>query len=152
MTQPQLQNKPLKERLKQLKLPKIKVETLLLGGALVAAIGLVFSQPDSEPKSNAPDPNQFCQEIVQPKASVSREQLAKLLTVPERGDNPIGIPSDRAKVQRILKSPYCRMPSLSIRAGATTERDAYPLASDSQTWIVVMYEGKSYVGYGFKRS
>lgn len=144
MTQPQLQNKPLKERFKQLKLPKIKVETLLLGGALVAAIGLVFSQPDLEPKSNAPDPSQFCQEIVQPKASISREQLARLLTVPERGD--------RAKVQAILKSPYCRMPSLSIRAGATTERDAYPLASDTQTWIVVMYEGKSYVGYGLKRS
>ncbi len=106
MTQPQLQNKPLKERLKQLKLLKIKVETLLLGGALVAAIGLVFSQPGLEPRNNAPDPNQFCQEIVQPKASISREQLAKLLTVPERGDNPIGIPSDRAKVQAILKSPY----------------------------------------------
>jgi hypothetical protein len=144
MTQPQMQNKPLKERFKQLKLPKIKVETLLLGGALVAAIGLVFTQPDLEPKNNAPDPSQFCQEIVQPKANVSREQLAKLLTVPERGN--------RAKVQAILKSPYCRMPSLSIRAGATTERDAYPLASDTQTWIVVMYEGKSYVGYGLKRS
>lgn len=144
MTQPKLKDKPLKERFKQLKVPKIKVETLLLGGALVAAIGLVFSEPDLAPKSNAPDPSQFCQEIVQPKASVSREQLARLLTVPERGD--------RAKVQAILKSPYCRMPSLSIRAGTTTERDVYPLASDTQTWIVVMYEGKSYVGYGFKRS
>jgi hypothetical protein len=144
MTQPQLKDQPLKERFKQLKPAKIKLEILLLGGALVAAIGLVFSQPDLEPKSNAPDPSQFCQEIVQPKASVSREQLARLLTVPERGD--------RAKVQAILKSPYCRMPSLSIRAGATTERDVYPLASDSQTWIVVLYEGKSYVGYGFKRS
>lgn len=143
MTQPQLQNKPLKERLKQFKLPKIKAEPFLIGGALVAAIGLVFSQPDS-PINIAPDPSQFCQEIVQPKASVSREQLAKLLTVPERGN--------RAKVQAILKQPYCRMPNLSIRSGAITERDAYPLASDTQTWIVVMYEGKSYVGYGLKRS
>ena len=144
MTQPQLQPKPLKERLKQLKLPQIKAEPLLLGGALIAAIGLVFTQPDVEPISTAPDPQQFCQEIVQPKASVSREQLAKLLTVPER--------SDRTKVQSILKQPYCRLPNLNIRAKATTERDAYPLASDSQTWIVVLYEGKTYVGYGFKRS
>ena len=144
MTQPQLQTKPLKERFKQLKLLKIKAEPLLFGGAIVAAIGLVFTQPDLEPTSRAPDPSQFCQEIVQPKASVSREQLAKLLTVPERGD--------RIKVQSILKQPYCRMPNLSIRAGATTERDAYPLTSDSQTWLVVLYEGKSYVGYGFKRS
>lgn len=143
MTQPQLENKPLKERFKQFKLPKFKAEPLLLGGALVAAIGLVFTQPDV-PINLAPDPSHFCQEIVQPKASISREQLAKLLTVAERGD--------RAKVQAILKQPYCRMPSLSIRAGATTERDAYPLASDTQTWIVVMYEGKSYVGYGLKRS
>lgn len=144
MTQLKLQSKPLKERFKQLKLPKFKVENLLFGGALVAAIGLVFSQPDRDLKNNALDPSQFCQEIVEPKANVSRQQLARLLTVPERGD--------RAKVQAILKSPYCRMPSLSIRAGTTTERDVYPLASDTQTWIVVMYEGKSYVGYGFKRS
>lgn len=144
MTQPQLQPKPLKARLKQLKLPRIKAESLLLGGALISAIGLVFTQPDIEPISPGPNPKQFCQEIVQPKASVSRQQLAKLLTVPERGD--------RTKVQGILKQPYCRLPNLSIRAGATTERDAYPLASDSQTWIVVLYEGKTYVGYGFKRS
>ncbi len=144
MTQPQVQPKPLKERLKQLKLPRMKAESLLLGGALVAAIGLTIAENDVTPVSRVPDPSQFCQEIVQPKASVSREQLSKLLTVSERGD--------RAKVQGILKQPYCRMPSLSIRAGATTERDAYPLASDPQTWLVVLYEGKTYVGYGFKRS
>jgi hypothetical protein len=144
MTQPQVQPKPLKERLKQLKLPGIKAESLLLGGALVAAIGLTIAQNDVTPVSRPTDPSEFCQEIVQPKASVSREQLAQLLTVPERGD--------RAKVQAILKPPYCRMPSLSLRAKVITERDVYPLAADSQTWLVVLYEGKSYVGYGFKRS
>lgn len=146
MTQPKVQPQPLMERLKQLKLkvPRLKPEPLLIGSALIAAIGLTLTQPEVAPPSRGPDPSLFCQEIVQPKATVSREQLAKLLTVPERGD--------RSQVQNIVKQPYCRMPSLSIRAGTMTERDAYPLASDPQTWIVILYEGKTYVGYGFKRA
>jgi hypothetical protein len=146
MTQPKVQAQPLIERLKQLKLKvsRLKPEPLLIGSALIAAISLTLTQPEVAPPRRGPDPSLFCQEIVQPKAAVSREQLAKLLTVPERGD--------RSKVQNIVKEPYCRMPSLSIRAGATTERDAYPLASDPQTWIVILYEGKTYVGYGFKRA
>jgi hypothetical protein len=69
MTQPQVQPKPLKERLKQLKLPGIKAESLLLCGALVAAIGLTIAQNDVTPVSRPTDPSEFCQEIVQPKAS-----------------------------------------------------------------------------------
>lgn len=129
---------------KKLKLPKIKLDHLLLSGAVLAAIGLTVVQQQEAPPTVGPDPNRFCQEIVQPKAVVSRDQLAQLLTVPERGE--------RAQVQAIIKQPYCRMPALSIRAGATTERDAYPLAFDPQTWLVVLYEGGTYVGYGFKRS
>ncbi len=139
-----VQPKPLMQWLKPLKVPRLKLEQLLLSGAALAAVGLLVSQPEVAPPGPALDPSQFCQEIVQPKAAVSREQLAQLLTVPERGD--------RTKVQRIVKEPYCRMPSLSIRAGTMTERDAYPLASDSQTWLVILYEGKTYVGYGFKRA
>lgn len=141
---PDVQPKPLIPWLNPLKVPRLKLEPLLLGGAALAVVGLLLSQPDVAPPSPALDPSQFCQEIVQPKAAVSREQLAQLLTVPERGD--------RTKVQMIVKEPYCQMPSLSIRAGTLTERDAYPLASDSQTWIVILYEGKTYVGYGFKRA
>lgn len=130
--------------LKQLKIPRIKSELLLLGGTLLAAVGLTIAQYDVTPPSPTLDPSQFCQEIVQPKAAVSRDQLAQLLTVPERGD--------RIKVQNIIKEPYCRMPNLSIRAGAITERVAYPLDFDPQTWLIVLYEGKTYVGYGFKRA
>ncbi len=85
-----------------------------------------------------------CEKIVQPKATISREQLAKLLSIPER--------SQRNIVQEILKQPYCQLPSLSIRTGAKTERDVYPLAFDPQTSLIVLYEGKSYVGYGFKHN
>lgn len=143
MTPSEVQPKPQKSWLKQLKVPQLKPELLLIGGALLAAIGLTLTQPDVAPPRHDPDPIQFCQEIVQPKATVSREQLAKLLTVPERGS--------RSQVQAIVKEPYCRMPNLSIRSGAITERVAYPLASDPQTWLVILYEGKTYVGYGFKR-
>jgi hypothetical protein len=144
ITLPEVQPKRFVQWLKQLKVPQLKPESILLGGAMLAAVGLAVTQYEAEPPSVGLDPNQFCQEIVQPKAVVSREQLAQLLTVPERGS--------RSKVQAIVKEPYCRMPSLSIRAGATTERVAYPLTSDPQTWIVILYEGKTYVGYGLKRA
>lgn len=140
-----VQPKRLMRSLKALKLPQLKPDHILLGGAVLAAIGLTIAQMQvAPPPSQGLDPNQFCQEIVEPQASVSREQLAQLLTVPERGD--------RAKVKAIVKEPYCRMQPLVIRSGTTTEREAYPLTSDPQTWIVILYEGKTYVGYGLKRA
>lgn len=128
---------------KQSKLPWFRLDQVLIGGAVVAAVGLVLTQPKQTPLSTQPDPNRFCQEIVQPKAALSREQLAQLLAMPER--------VDRKKVQAVVKEPYCKMPSLSIRSGAMTERVAYPMVSDPQTWLVVLYEENTYVGYGFKR-
>jgi hypothetical protein len=144
ITQPEVLSKPVSKGLRQLKPPRLKPDQLLLSGAVLAAIGLALIQPEVTPPKQGVNPSYFCQEIVQPKATVSREQLAQLLTVPERGD--------RIKVQSIVKQPYCRMPNLSIRAGTMTERAAYPLASDPQTWIVILYEGRTYVGYGFKRA
>lgn len=126
-----------------LRIPWLKLDRLFFGGTLLSAIGLLVSQPEAKPPQPAPDPNRFCQEVVQPEAVVSRDQLARLLTVPERGERP--------KVREIVKEPYCRMPTLNIRAGAATERDAYPLAFDPNTWLVVLYEEEAYVGYGFKR-
>lgn len=132
-----------------IKAPSLVLQYLLAGssllavGYLLAALNLPFNTQPSALKDSKPEPNTFCSEMVQPKATVSREQLAQLLSVPER--------SQRRKVQQLLKAPYCRLAPLTIRAGATTERQAYPLASDPQTSLVVLYEGKSYVGYGFKR-
>jgi hypothetical protein len=131
------------EWLKLINITPLKWSQLLIGGVILTVIGIAWNQTEITPPDNALDPNQFCQEIVQPKSVITREQLAQLLTVPER--------QQRAKVQAIAKQPYCKMSNLSIRAGATTEREAYPLASDPQTWLVVAYEGGTYVGYGFKR-
>lgn len=145
MTPSEVQNNLPLEAFKPLKRQRFKLDQLLLGGAVVAAIGLAIAQLQVAPSNHQGiDPSQFCQEIVQPKAVVTREQLAKLLTISER--------DQRAKVQGIVKQPYCKLPSLSIRAGATVERDLYPFASDAQTWLVIAYEGDTYVGYGFKRN
>ena len=144
MTPSQLPSPQLKHWLRQLKTVELKLDQLLVGAAISGVLVLVMIQPEGAPPSLGPDPTQFCQKIVQPRAALSRQQLTQLMTVPERGK--------RSQVENILKDPYCGMHSLSIRAGAMTERDAYPLAFDPQTWLVVLYEGETYVGYGFKRS
>lgn len=117
--------------------------SLLITGYLLTVLGLPLNPAPSVPQDNAQDRRLACQEIVQPKATLSREQLARLLSTPER--------SQRSNVKQIVKEPYCRLSSLSIRAGAMTERDIYPLGFDPQTSLVVLYEGDTYVGYGFKR-
>lgn len=125
--------------------------SLLASGCLLGTFGLLFSAlsfradlPALVFRERKPERRIPCQEVVQPKASLSREQLSKLLSVPER--------SARRKVQAILKEPYCQLPTLSIRTGVKTERDLYPLAFEPQTSLVVIYEGDIYVGYGFKRN
>jgi hypothetical protein len=134
----------------QLQTPPFKPMYVLIGGGLLvsgyllANFGLPFNFPSSVPKQRTSGLHVMCSEIVQPKATLSREQFAKLMTVPER--------SQRRNVQALVKEPYCRLPSLSIRSGATTERELYPLTFDPQTSLVILYEGQIYVGYGLKRS
>lgn len=82
-----------------------------------------------------------CQTMVQSQTALSRKQLARLLTIPE-GDQ-------KTKVREIVKAPYCKLANLEVRAGATAEREAYPLEFDAQTWLVVLYEGDQYAGYRF---
>jgi len=130
-------------------IPKIarqKLDSLLVSSFLIASASLFFSNnflSKNTPQVRLPVKNEFCQEMVLPKAEITGEQLAKLLTIPN--------PAERSQVQEVVNQPYCRLPSLSIRAGEMTDRDAYPLAIDPQTWLVVLYEGDNYVGYGFKR-
>lgn len=112
---------------------------MLAGGSMVAALGLMTDLPQFLPPS-APIAER-CQTVVEPKAVLSRDKLAQLLAVAE------GAP--RSQVQQVVQSPYCRLPDVQVRAGATTQREAYPLAFDPQTWFVVSYEGESYAGYSF---
>ena len=114
---------------------------LMAGGAVLLAFGLLLdlhSLPSFFSKKSAGEP---CQAVVQSQAKLSRQQLARLLTVPE-GDK-------KQKVQEILKDPYCKLADLQVRAGATAQREAYPLEFEPQTWLVILYEGEQYAGYRF---
>jgi len=86
-------------------------------------------------------PSSLCAEIVQPQSVLPRDKLALLLNVPER--------DSKDTIRSIISEPYCRLPTIEIRAGVTAEREAYPLAFDPQTWFVVLYEGNEYAGYDF---
>ncbi|OLP18844.1 hypothetical protein BST81_07960 [Leptolyngbya sp. 'hensonii'] len=113
-----------------------RLNPVLAGGSMLAALFLLIDLQDVVKTKN---PGRECQQVVQAKAAISRQQLAKLLTIPER--------DKKQKVRAILKEPYCELPSLEIRAGATAEREAYPLEFDPQTWVVILYEGNEYAGY-----
>ncbi|MEM8808839.1 MAG: hypothetical protein AAGF01_22705 [Cyanobacteria bacterium P01_G01_bin.38] len=86
--------------------------------------------------------NNLCEKRVQPTAVLSREQLVKVLSIPER--------SERQVVQAVVSSPYCQLPDLDIRAGVRAERAVYPLAFDPKTWLVLLYEEGEYAGYAFR--
>lgn len=92
-------------------------------------------------KAEAAAQKDLCQEVTQSTAVLSREQLAKLLAIPER--------SEKKTVREIVETPYCTLPHLEVRAGVQAVREAYPLAFDPDTWLVVLYEGEEYAGYGF---
>ena len=112
---------------------------VLAGGSVLAAFGLLADPRGLLPPS-AP-PQAVCQEMVQAKTILSRDQLSRLLAVPER--------SSKTQIREILKEPYCKLSSIEVRAGVASQREAYPLAFDSQTWLVVLYEGGEYASYDF---
>lgn len=115
---------------------------VLAGGSVLLAIGLLVDwQALPSFGSRRTALSEPCQEVVQPQAVLSRKQLAQLLTISE-GDK-------KQKIQEIAKAPYCKLPDLQVRAGATAQREAYPLEFDPQTWLVVLYEGEQYAGYRF---
>lgn len=115
------------------------VKYMLAGGSVIAAVGLLIDPQGLLPRPASP--KDVCEEIVQPKSVLSRDELSQLLTVPER--------SKRTRVQQIVQAPYCKLKPLDLRAGSTAQREAYPLAFDPQTWFVVLYEGDEYAGYSF---
>lgn len=83
----------------------------------------------------------LCQEVKQSSATLSREQLTQLLAIAER--------AERKTIREVVKEPYCLMSPIEVRAGVEAEREAYPLAFDPKTWLVMLYEGEEYAGYAF---
>lgn len=122
--------------------PAVGMQSLMIAGMVVGLAALLLDVRHLLPLNALGDRPQDCQGEVNQNVVISREQLAQFLTVSER--------DSKAKVEQILQSPYCLLPSLDVRAGATAERAVYPLAFDRETWLVVLYEGEEYAGYQFR--
>ncbi|MEL7353310.1 MAG: hypothetical protein AAF171_15295 [Cyanobacteria bacterium P01_A01_bin.116] len=132
------------------------LKPLIAGGLMFSLIGLLLDVNGI--KTLLSDPVAFASTSVQSKslsslakdcstditetARLSREQLLKLLSIPER-DN-------KSRVRQVVQEPYCQLSSLEIRAGVNAEREAYPLAFDPNTTLVILYENEEYAGYRFK--
>ncbi|MBX2866179.1 MAG: hypothetical protein KTR27_21715 [Leptolyngbyaceae cyanobacterium MAG.088] len=93
------------------------------------------------PSANTVSQQTNCNAVVSDSAKLSRDQLAQLLTIPER--------DAKSRVRQVVSEPYCQMPTLKVRSGVTAEREAYPLAFDPSTTLVILYENNEYAGYRF---
>jgi hypothetical protein len=107
----------------------------------VALIGLLFLDMGSQIFTRSKTNRDECQGEVNAEVAISEKELAQVLTIPER--------SPKAKVREVLPAPYCTLPSLQIRAGATAEREMYPLNFDEKTRLIILYEGDEYAGFRF---
>lgn len=114
---------------------------LLAGGLMFAFVSLLMDMRGAIVPRAAGAEHDACQGTVNSQAVISKEQLAQLLTVPER--------DPKTRVRDILNEPYCQLPSLQVRAGVAAEREVYPLAFDPQARLVILYEGDEYAGYRF---
>jgi hypothetical protein len=120
------------------------IKTVMAGGILLA-IGLLAIDGQGVRRWLAvarPKTSEGCEKIVQSNAQLSREQLAKLLAVPER--------DPKQTVRAIVAEPYCSLPQLQVRSGVTSEREAYPMAWDPSVQLVILYENDEYAGYRFR--
>lgn len=114
---------------------------VLVGGMVIAMVGLLVDLRGMVSPAASGSHHEACQGTVNQQAALSREQLAQLLTVPER--------DSRDRITQIAGAPYCQLQNIQVRAGVAAERQVYPLAFDPQTRLVILYEGNEYAGYRF---
>lgn len=119
---------------------------LLAGCLMFAIVGLIFDfhglrrwlSPSAIGQASQASQ---CKTIVQTEARLTREQLAELLTIPER--------DAKDRIRQVIAEPYCQLPAIHVRSGVSAEREAYPLAFDPDTQLVILYENDEYAGYRF---
>ncbi|MEL6602431.1 MAG: hypothetical protein AAFP20_04295 [Cyanobacteria bacterium J06614_10] len=138
------------------KLSPQTIKPLIACGLIIALAGLLFDFNGI--KSLLTNPGTFmgsatsgkaaqklanaCTTEISTSSKLSREQLLALLAVPER--------DSKTRIREIVQEPYCQLSSLDIRAGVEAQREAYPLAFDPNTTLVILYENDEYAGYRFK--
>jgi len=119
-------------------LHKHQLQTLFLlcTGSLLA-IGAALWQSYPELLNNKTN---VCQ-IKRQNATITRAQALKLIATKEGGK--------RSELVMFLQEPYCQLPELQVRTVEKSKRDVYPLDSDPDIWIVLLYERDEYAGYRF---
>lgn len=120
----------------------VRSKRMMAVGSVLLAFGLFTDlQSRSQVSRRHKSIGESCQKVVHAEATLSKQQLARLLAVPEGGN--------KEQIREITKAPYCELGELQIRVGATAQREAYPLEFDPKTWLVILYEGEQYAGYRF---
>ena len=134
--------------------PRSSFKSLVAGSLILLMVGLVLdiqglksllSNPAAFARTPTPAMESLsstCTSNITESAQLSREQLLALLAVPER--------DSKSRIREIIQEPYCTLSALNIRAGVEAEREAYPLAFDPNTTLVILYENDEYAGYRFK--
>ena len=123
---------------------RMSPKPLIAGALMFGLLWVLFDFQGMKALMNQAHPmvtNDRCETIVQADAKLSREQLANLLTIPER--------DTKARVRQVVEEPYCQLPELKVRSGVLAERESYPLAFDPKTQLVILYENDEYAGYRF---
>jgi hypothetical protein len=96
------------------------ITPLLALGVTVALQNTISSAQSTRPEA--------CQVFISPNASITRDQLAAFLQLPEN--------ARKQDVQQALGMPRCK-----LAKRGEIDRHAYPLRFDPETWIIVEYSG-----------
>ena len=113
---------------------------VLAGGTVIVALLVLLDLREMvQPRRPQKLAINTCQEVISRDAELTKEQLAKFLTVPER--------DQKQRVQSIVQQPYCQLPKLEVRSGVEADREAYPIKDDRKVQLVILYEGDEYAGY-----
>lgn len=126
---------------------KIPTQKAVWAGGSVATLALLVILP-GQVGSQSVVPSD-CLQVVRSGAEISRDQLLQMIALP--------VGSSQQAVRQVTDVPYCVLPSgLAAEAGKRSDpvaeadkREAYPLAFDPDTWVVLGYEANEYVGYDF---
>ncbi|MEL7314845.1 MAG: hypothetical protein AAFN08_07830 [Cyanobacteria bacterium J06559_3] len=124
---------------------RLSIQHLLTSGLILTLAGFLFDIQAvkhilSKSPIHPPSVANSCESVAPTHTELSREQLAQLLTIPER--------DPKVRIRQIVDKPFCRYPTLKVRSGVEAEREAYPLAFSPAT-LVILYEDDEYAGYRF---
>ncbi|MEM9908263.1 MAG: hypothetical protein AAF921_24900 [Cyanobacteria bacterium P01_D01_bin.44] len=111
-------------------------KALLAGGSMAFLAALTVVPAKLKPLATEVAPQPICQEVVRSESRLSREQLSRLLSIPEA--------SSKEAIHRIVDTPYC-----ILKSAEAIRHEAYPLEFDPNTWLVLVYEDGAYSSYDF---